>query len=143
MSPESFEEHLSSCSVPAASYSWTSVAGPSTTQPPTSASSEPPRPSCTGETHVVTEDDTCISIAEEYSVGTDNMVEFNELDFHCHSLVEGMELCIQDTCTLREIEEGMTCDDITADEDFERVQLISWNPVRVMMVVELTSFKTS
>lgn len=125
-SEDLFKDTLSSCSVPASSYTYTYTPDP-TSNPPTTTSSRP-RPTCSGTAYTVKEGDTCESISKANSVATDNMIKANNLDYSCNGLTAGTELCIQNTCKVATIEEGQTCADILEGKGFSIIQLLSWNP---------------
>lgn len=56
------------------------------------------------------------------------MIIRNSLDYQCHDLTPGMELCLEDTCQLYQIAANDTCDKIVAGQNFQLTQLVSWNP---------------
>ena len=124
---DQFASLLSSCSVPASSYTWTYTPVP-TANATTTTTSPATTPTCAGTTYTVKSGDTCESISKANSVATDRMILLNNLDYKCASLVEGRELCIQDTCKLATIQNNQTCDDLVEGTGFTVVQLQSWNP---------------
>ncbi|KAI8251247.1 hypothetical protein K4K53_012174 [Colletotrichum sp. SAR 10_77] len=58
----------------------------------------------------------------------DRMIADNYMDYSCRELAVGMKLCIQDTCSIAQIQQGQTCEDITSGKGLTIVQLTSWNP---------------
>lgn len=125
MPEDDFKSILSECAVPADEYPYTYTPGA-----PTPTTSEPaaPTPTCGGATYTVVEGDSCESISLAQSVATDRMIMDNYLDSNCTTLAVGLQLCIQDTCTLATIQKNQTCDDIVGDRGFSVNQLTSWNP---------------
>ncbi|KAF3803804.1 hypothetical protein GCG54_00011641 [Colletotrichum gloeosporioides] len=111
---ESFQELLSSYPAPANSYT------SSYTQPPPSLT-----PTCRGTTITVQEGDTCEPISRANSVATDRNIADKYMDYSCRELVVGMKLCIQDTCTIAQIQQGQTYEDRTSSKGFTIVQLTS------------------
>ena len=83
---------------------------------------------CTGTPYTVTSSDTCLSISQAKSIATDRLITENGLDYNCTSLKAGTTLCLGQTCALKTITLNETCADITANENFSIVQLVSWNP---------------
>ncbi|KAK4864820.1 hypothetical protein LT330_001443 [Penicillium expansum] len=99
-----FSSLLSSCNVPASSYTYVYTSSNPTTTPessgvPSSATATPTS-TCTGKTYIAKEDDTCKSTSEDQSISTDRLVEVNHLDYSCSSLTSGTALCIEKTCTV-------------------------------------------
>ncbi|OLN88298.1 LysM domain-containing protein-like protein 2 [Colletotrichum chlorophyti] len=140
VSEDDFDEMVSSCSVPASSYTYVYTPPPpvATTTGVTSVPPSP-TPTCRGTTITVQESDTCESISEANDVATDRMIADNYLDYSCHELKAGMGLCIQDTCKTAKIQEGQTCEAISRNNGFTVVQLTSWNPTSPLF----TSFETA
>lgn len=128
--PEAFSSLLSSCNVPASSYTYEyTSSNPTTTSGSVSVSSSvTPTPTCTGKTYVSKEGDTCKSISEAQSISTDRLVEINHMDYSCSSLTSGTEICIEKTCTVYTVQANQTCGDIVRGHSFGLVQLIGWNP---------------
>jgi hypothetical protein len=56
------------------------------------------------------------------------MVNRNKLDYNCTVLSPGMSLCLQDKCTIKTLDRNYTCAELTRDQPFGLVQLLSWNP---------------
>lgn len=56
------------------------------------------------------------------------MINRNKLDYNCTLLSAGMSLCLQDNCTIKTLDRNYTCDELTRNQAFTLVQLISWNP---------------
>ncbi|KAL4940189.1 hypothetical protein BDV06DRAFT_197177 [Aspergillus oleicola] len=125
-----FSSLLSSCSVPASSYTYSYTPLPTATATTTSSTNNPiPTPvACRGSTYIVQEADTCESISRSKSIATDRMIQRNNLDYACSSLVVGAQLCIEDTCTIYTVKANDTCSGIIQDQSFGLVQLIGWNP---------------
>lgn len=124
---KAFKSVLSSCSVPESSYTYT-YTSISTSEPPPTTTDPSPAPTCTGETYVVQEGDTCESISLGNSVATDRMIKANYLDYTCNQLSPSLALCIIDKCKLLTIEANQTCDSIVEGRGFSTIQLQSWNP---------------
>ncbi|KAJ5505939.1 hypothetical protein N7453_004896 [Penicillium expansum] len=107
---------LSSCNVPASSYTYVYTSSNPTTTPESSGVSSSatatPTSTFTGKTYIAKEDDTCKSISEGQSISTDRLVEVNHLDYSCSSLTSGTALCIEKTCTMYTVQANQTCEDI-------------------------------
>ncbi|KZF20520.1 carbohydrate-binding module family 50 protein [Xylona heveae TC161] len=126
VNPDSFSSQLSSCSVPATSYPYST---PASTPTATSNSTAPTAtPYCSGDTYTVQSGDTCVSIGQANSVATDRLISQNNLDYNCTTLQPGDELCLGSTCQLQTVQQNQTCDDILADQPYYLSQLIAWNP---------------
>lgn len=61
-------------------------------------------------------------------MATDRLIERNGLTYTCSDLLEGRNLCIEDSCELVRIEQGQTCQDFVKWKWFSTIQLQSWNP---------------
>jgi LysM repeat protein len=125
-----FSSLLSSCSVPASSYTYSYTPLPTATDTTTSSTNNPTSTpvACRGSTYVVQEEDTCESISLSKSIATDRMIQRNNLDYACSSLAVGAELCIEDTCTTYTVKANDTCNSIIHGQSFGLVQLVGWNP---------------
>ena len=133
MPEKAFKELLALCKADPAKYpySYTSLPplGPSGgTTTTATTSSAPSKPTCTGKTYTVQAGDSCASIAKAQSMSSDRLVDVNYLDFGCTTLVQGMKLCIQDTCKLTTVQMNQTCNDVLAGTGASVVQFTSWNP---------------
>ena len=122
-----FKGILAGCSISPDKYPYTYTPGPPTSTAPTSEPAAP-TPTCEGKTYTAVAGDTCGSIALAQSVATDRLIEDNYLDANCTTLVAGLPLCIQNTCTLATIQKNQTCDDIVSGLGFPVMLLTSWNP---------------
>jgi LysM repeat protein len=111
-------------------YSYTPSFPSTTSESPngTSSAGPTPTPTCTGKTYVSTQGDTCQSISKSQSISTDRLVEINNLDYACKSLVPGTNLCIDKTCETYTVKANETCQSIVKGQKFGMVQLIGWNP---------------
>ncbi|PHH87392.1 hypothetical protein CDD83_8935 [Cordyceps sp. RAO-2017] len=145
VSRESFSSLLSSCGSDPTSYS---IPPPQASSPHGSPSLSAPdagmhepadaaggragtkaaSPACSGETYIVREGDTCVSIASAAGVATDRMIDLNRLDYDCSALAVGMKLCLQDACATHTVMANETCSSITKGREFSGIQLRSWNP---------------
>jgi hypothetical protein len=83
----------------------------------TSSAGPTPTPTCTGKTYVSTQGDTCQSISKSQSISTDRLVEINNLDYACKSLVPGTNLCIDKTCETYTVKTNETCQSIVKGTD--------------------------
>ncbi|EEU44274.1 uncharacterized protein NECHADRAFT_84640 [Fusarium vanettenii 77-13-4] len=81
-----------------------------------------------GTIYTVQKGDTCESISKAMSVATDRLTERNGLTYTCSDLLEGRNLCIEDTCEIARIEQGQACQDFVKWKWFSTIQLQSWNP---------------
>ncbi|KAK0717315.1 hypothetical protein B0T26DRAFT_293818 [Lasiosphaeria miniovina] len=127
ITPPDFSSLLSSCSVPATRYSY-STPSSSVTPTGTSSSTASAAPTCTGTSYTAESGDTYASIARANSVATDRFVTGNHLDYNCTAIAPGAKLCLPQSCLLYLVETNDTCAGITADESFYLNQLLSWNP---------------
>lgn len=125
MNPAEFSSILSSCSVPASSYPYTT---PSMTVATTTSTASAANATCTGTLYTVKTDDTCDSISLANSIATDRFLTQNNLDYNCSNLVVGNQVCLGASCALYQIQANDTCDSILEPETFYLTQLLSWNP---------------
>lgn len=127
LGPTDFSSRLESCGADQDCYPWeyTPPAVPAATPPPSAGGQSR---DCSGCWYTVAQEDTCECISLDASVGTDNMIIRNSLDYQCHDLTPGMEICLEDTCDLHQVAAEDTCDKIVAGQDYQLTQLISWNP---------------
>ncbi|KAI8714281.1 LysM domain-containing protein [Fusarium sp. LHS14.1] len=83
---------------------------------------------CEGTIYTVQKGDTCESISKAVSVATGKLIEGNGLTNTCSDLLEGRNICIEDTCEIMRIELGQTCQDFVKWKWFSTIQLQLWNP---------------
>ncbi|KAH7263968.1 hypothetical protein B0J15DRAFT_580905 [Fusarium solani] len=83
---------------------------------------------CEGTIYTMQKGDTCQSISKAMSMATDRLIERNGLTYTCSDLLEGRNLCIEDSCELVRIEQGQICQDFVKWKWFSTIQLQSWNP---------------
>ncbi len=128
ISPDDFSSLLSSCSVPASSYPYTTPASTTATTAVSGSSTATARALCTGTPYTVQSGDTCASIAQANSVATDRFITDNHLDYNCTAILPGNQVCIPQSCLLHTIQANDTCASILAEQDYSLTQLVSWNP---------------
>ncbi|RPA73865.1 hypothetical protein BJ508DRAFT_244206 [Ascobolus immersus RN42] len=125
---EDFTSTLSSCKVPASSYTYTYSPLPTATNPTTTTTSPTATPRCEGGKHTVGSSDSCASIAKARGMAIDRLITNNNLDYNCTSLKVGSQLCLEKPCKLHTVVAGETCDDIYDGTKFGLNMLVSWNP---------------
>ena len=128
VTPQDFSSLLSSCSVPATSYPYTTPAQTTTATPSLTATSAAATAFCTGTPYTVKTGDTCQTIAQANSIATDRFITDNHLDYNCTAIAAGQQVCIPQSCLLYQIKTNDTCDSILATQDYSLNQLLSWNP---------------
>ncbi|KAJ5715266.1 uncharacterized protein N7483_012447 [Penicillium malachiteum] len=108
--PVAFSSLLSSCSVPASKYPYSTPTALSATLPSTTVIAVA---ACTGTTYTVESTDTCRSISSVHNIATDRFVTENHLDSNCTTLSTGDDVCLGASCTLRDTRTIHTaCDNI-------------------------------
>ena len=68
------------------------------------------------------------------------MVNRNKLDYNCTILSPGMSLCLQDKCTIKTLDQNFTCVELTRNQPFDLVQLLSWNPLVICFATACTEY---
>ncbi|KAH8889139.1 hypothetical protein GQ53DRAFT_825896 [Thozetella sp. PMI_491] len=139
ITPTDFSSLLSSCSVPATSYPYTTPQTPTASSSSSSGSSVSAAPTCTGNPYTVQGGDTCQSIALANSIATDRFITDNHLDYNCTTIAAGRHVCLPQSCLLYQVQASDTCDSILANEDFYLTQLLSWNPTFVFPPTSFTA----
>lgn len=124
--PASFSSLLSSCSVPASSYPYSTLT--STSSPTSSSATSSPTTTCTGTTYTVKQGDSCDTIAAAHDVATGKFITENHFDANCTAMSVGDDVCIGTSCSLYQVQPGDTCSSILANYTFYMNQLLSWNP---------------
>lgn len=125
--PGAFSSLLSSCSVPASSYPYSTPTATSATL--SSSATVTAVATCTGTSYTVKKDDTCESIASAHDIATDRFITENHLDSNCTTLSAGDDVCLGASCTLYQVQANDTCSSILAEKTFYLNQLLSWNPL--------------
>ncbi|KAJ5701324.1 hypothetical protein N7488_008872 [Penicillium malachiteum] len=120
-----FASLLSSCSVPASIYHYSTPTATSATLSSTTVTAVA---TCTGTTYTLESDDTCESISSAHSIAIDRFITENHLDSNCTTLNTGDDVCLSASCTLYEVQANDTCSSILADRTFYLNQLSSLNP---------------
>ena len=124
--PGSFSSLLSSCSVPALSYPYTTPMSTSSSTASTITSS--PVATCTGTAYTVQQGDSCDSIAAAHDIATDRFISENHFDANCTTMAVGDSVCLGASCSLYRVQLDDTCSSILANHTFYQNQLLSWNP---------------
>ncbi|KAL4745604.1 hypothetical protein BDW72DRAFT_208065 [Aspergillus terricola var. indicus] len=118
---------LSSCSILASSYPYTTPTKTSTSASTTMQSATITPTTCSGTSYAVRESDSCDSIASAHNIATDRFITENNLDLNCTTLSVGDHVCLGDSCALYQVQTNDTCKSILANHTFYQNQLLSWN----------------
>ncbi|CAI4218948.1 unnamed protein product [Parascedosporium putredinis] len=105
-----YESRTSSCK----------IAGPTPSASPTS--------SCAGTTYTIKPGDTCDSVSLDQGIGTEWLINDNDLFSFCRDFPKSGKLCLENKCTVHTVGEEETCKSIAKEYKITEAQLYAWNP---------------
>lgn len=91
-----------------------------------------PSPTCTGISHTIQAEDTCVSISAAYNVSTYELITENSLNIGCNNLPSvGESICAptQSFCTTYQLELFDTCESLMTSWGATLAQIQAWNPM--------------
>ncbi|EFQ32525.1 LysM domain-containing protein [Colletotrichum graminicola] len=118
-----YESKTASCGITNAPLTTTanSIIPSVTEAPPTTTT-------CAGKTYVIQPNDDCFSISVSQSIGTEWLLQDNNLFAFCHEFPTEGNLCLVNTCDVYTVLESDTCKTITKQFGINDAQLRAWNP---------------
>ena len=100
---------------------------------------EPSPEACAGTTYELKADDDCHSVSLSRKISTAWLLSDNQLDSWCNGFPTSGSLCLINTCEVVTVESGDTCRSIARSANITEVQLKTWNPVRFVSPMMVSS----
>lgn len=85
---------------------------------------------CAGTTYTIKPGDTCDSVSLGQGIGTEWLINDNDLFSFCRDFPKSGKLCLENKCTVHTVGEEETCKSIAKEYKITEAQLYAWNPVR-------------